>query len=172
MFGTPLEPPLGAGPLVLCIALALGCAITDLWRGRVYNTATYAGLALGFVTQTWFGAGPSFALGGLLTGAAPMLLLFAFGGVGGGDVKLFAALGMLLGARRTLVLIPLAFAFALVVALAQLAWQGRLFRTVWNSVRAPLSRSQQRLAVPFALPILLGTLAVLFDFDLLAIGGW
>src|SRR5689334_15346698 len=89
-------------PLVLACAATLAAAGTDSRTGRIPNWLTLpllpAGLALGFVEAGLLGLG-SAALGCVLCFAVPFgLLHFSRGkAIGGGDVKLFAGLGALLG---------------------------------------------------------------------------
>ena len=77
---------------------ALGCA-TDLRTRRIPNALTAGGAicacAYHLTTAGWSGLGH--ALGGLVVGLAVFLMPFALGGLGGGDVKLVAALGAWLG---------------------------------------------------------------------------
>jgi prepilin peptidase CpaA len=57
-----------------------------------------SGLALQTVQHGWRGAGS--ALLGTLAGAGVFLIFYLLGGMGGGDVKLMAGFGALLGAKR------------------------------------------------------------------------
>ena len=171
MDATPTWRALELLPQILCVGVAAVSAATDVWRSRIYNAVTYSGIVAGLVAQSCVGHGVVYALLGLAVGAVPMLLLFALGGVSGGDVKLFAVLGVCLGPQRLLYLFPVAFGFALFFTLAKLAWQGRLFCTLWSAARFSRPGSEP-LTLPFALPVLVGTLAVLFDLDhLLTLGG-
>jgi Flp pilus assembly protein protease CpaA len=89
------------------IAVVAGCgaasAIVDLRCRRVPNPLTLAiaalGVALAAVRVT--GVSPLQALGGLAVGLLLMFPGFLIGATGGGDVKLFAALGTVLGPTRT-----------------------------------------------------------------------
>lgn len=79
------------GPLeVLALILAAGAAISDGARGRIPNGMTYPAIVIGLVAGSPIGA---------ILAAAPAFWLFRRGKIGGGDVKLFLALGGLLGAR-------------------------------------------------------------------------
>lgn len=81
------------------IAVLLVAVYTD-WRWRkIYNWLTLPALGLGLVLNGIFGG-----LGGLGNGLLGMLIaflvflgLFVFGGMGGGDLKLMAAIGAWLG---------------------------------------------------------------------------
>ena len=105
--------PLG---LVAC-ALAVWAGAVDLVSGRIPNALTYTALAFAVVAVValgWAmggdigsGLGTALAGGGLLFGIG--LALFAAGVLGGGDVKLMAALGVLLGWPQALDMLVLAF---------------------------------------------------------------
>lgn len=91
---------------ILAFLLAAGAAYTDQARGKIPNLFTYPAIAIGLAFGSPIGAALS---------AAPVLWLFSRGKIGGGDVKLFCALGALLGARAGLEIEALAL--ALVVGL-------------------------------------------------------
>jgi prepilin peptidase CpaA len=86
-----------AGWAVLVVA-AVAC-VTDIRTRRVPNGLTFcaaaAGVAFSLLAAGWPGAGMSVA--GWLVGCAIFLPFFALGGMGGGDVKLLAAIGAWLG---------------------------------------------------------------------------
>ncbi len=130
--------------------LAALAAYTDLRRGLIPNALTCGGLlaaALGHLVQGWYLAGWRAGLvalgtslaGALLCALAPAVL-FLRGCLGGGDVKLFAALGAccqpLLGIEVQLYSLVLAAAFAP----ARLAYEGRLFRVMGQTCLALLQR--------------------------------
>jgi Flp pilus assembly protein protease CpaA len=70
--------------------------------------------------------------GAALCAAVPYLL-FRFGWVGGGDVKVLASLGALLGPHAALPAEFCALTLAALFAPARLAYQGRLFSTIGAS---------------------------------------
>jgi len=130
--------------LVVIIAVA-GCgaaAIIDLRTRRVPNALTFslavAGLAL---AATGMGRlGLVAALGGALVGLLLMLPGHLFGATGGGDVKLFAAAGTLLGpSDMVLAFIATAIAGG-VLALVVAARRGRLEHTCGATARLIASR--------------------------------
>ena len=89
------------------IAVVAACgaasAIVDLRCRRVPNPLTLAIAALGvaLAAARVTGVSPLQALGGLAVGLLLMFPGFLIGATGGGDVKLFAALGTVLGPTRT-----------------------------------------------------------------------
>lgn len=86
------------------IVISLIACVTDLRTRRIPNVLTFGAALAGLVAHTVI-EGPTGALtagGGWLTGLVIFLPFFALGGMGGGDVKLLAALGAWLGAYETL----------------------------------------------------------------------
>lgn len=74
-------------------------AATDVWKGLIYNWLTLpamiVGLALAAWHQGWTGLGLSIL--GILIGGGVLFIPFFLGGMGGGDVKLMAAIGAVMG---------------------------------------------------------------------------
>jgi prepilin peptidase CpaA len=88
------------------IIISLIACVTDLRTRRIPNTLTFGAAIAGLLAHTALeGASGALTAGaGWLTGLAIFLPFFALGGMGGGDVKLLAALGAWLGAYETLYL--------------------------------------------------------------------
>lgn len=84
-----------AGALVL----AAGATWTDVTSARIPNALTILGAVAGVAAHVLLpgGVGPWTSLAGLGAGLLVFFLLFALGGLGGGDVKLMAALGAWIG---------------------------------------------------------------------------
>lgn len=88
------------------VAIVIGIAATveDLARRKVSNwicgAALIAGLGLHVMSEGWRG-GVS-ALLGALAGFGVFLIFYLLGGMGGGDVKLMAGFGAVLGVKRLL----------------------------------------------------------------------
>jgi prepilin peptidase CpaA len=152
------------------LLVCLVAAVTDAWKGLIPNWLTLPAIGVGVV----FWLTVDFPLGGamsaltlVLTAAVPYFL-FRRGAFAGGDVKLFAAVGALLGGDyeglsvsiESLLFSTMA---AAAYALLRLAWEGKLIRTLANAVRlalnpvlpkkyrkevAPELMSQVRLGVP------------------------
>jgi prepilin peptidase CpaA len=83
------------------MAIGLGCSavLEDLCRGTISNWVSLTGIAGGLLYhslhQGWQGLAAS--SGGAVLGFAIFLAVYCLGGMGGGDVKLMAAFGALLG---------------------------------------------------------------------------
>jgi prepilin peptidase CpaA len=122
------------------VLVSLGSAITDARTGRIPNMLTLPALVGGLLLNTAFhgtyGAAAAVA-GVVLAGGVPALLHRVTRGaaIGGGDVKLFAALGALLGPSVGLQVELLSFGLLTVFALIRLAFLGRLFGVLLNVLR-------------------------------------
>jgi prepilin peptidase CpaA len=122
----------------------LVAAVTDLWNFKVHNLLTMPLLASGLLYHAMV-AGLS-GLGMSLLGAVfGFLVLFTFylmGGIGGGDVKLMAAIGAWLGLPLTFYvfigssLAAGAYAVVLIVAHGQWNRTWLNIRIAWYRVRA------------------------------------
>lgn len=104
----------------MAIALVLGTAasVTDLrWR-TIPNWIPVAALIAGFSYQVWVEGwrGTGTAALGALCGFAVFLVFYLLGGMGGGDVKLMAGFGSLLGASTLLIAAVWTAIFGAVVA--------------------------------------------------------
>lgn len=102
---------IGVGPnevySLTLLGTFLGAAVlTDLQSRHVPNVLVVlmfaAGIAVQALTAPSIGSGLSVALGGAGVGLLVLLPFYALGGMGAGDVKLFAATGSFLGLHGTL----------------------------------------------------------------------
>src|SRR5437764_730642 len=115
---------------LLLIALVLTAAVTDAARHRIYNWTTYPGilaglaLAVGGAVCEWLSPeaalqwrpligwiGLTDAIAGLLVCGCLMVLCFVFFPTGGGDVKLLAMVGTLVGLEKGLEVLLWTFIF-------------------------------------------------------------
>ncbi|MDD4753996.1 MAG: prepilin peptidase [Desulfitobacteriaceae bacterium] len=115
--------------LVVALVL-LVCVITDYREHKIYNMVLLPSLLLGvgynFVIAGWLGLGQS-ALG-MLAGLTILLIPFALGGMGAGDVKLLAVIGAVKG---PVFVFYSALGMGLaggIMALGIIAYKGGLFR--------------------------------------------
>jgi prepilin peptidase CpaA len=118
-------------------AVALAACLTDLRSRRIPNVLTLSGAAAGLLFHLIVGgpAGLGWAAAGWAVGLVLFLPFFVLRGIGGGDVKLLAALGAWLGPSLTLWLAAWSAiaggVFALVVSAAR-GYTGSAFRNVWG----------------------------------------
>lgn len=179
--------------VVLCVVIAAIGAWTDYRTRQIPNWLTFGGIGLGVALQALLGHrgiemaqfGGETAIGGIvhaLLGAVvcglPLWVLFrkeieredgTMDTVsGGGDVKILAAMGALLGLYYGLELEFLCLAATSVLTLARLAWHGRLLRVLSNALFLALNpilpkKWRRRITaellhkVRLGVPILLGT---------------
>lgn len=127
--------------------LLLGSAQQDVAHRRIPNALLLcAGVAgLGLALQP-AGTGVAAALGGALLAAGVFLPLYVFGQLGGGDLKLIATTGLLVG-------LPRAIALCLAVALA-----GGLLALGWRMRQALPAAGAGTQRMPYALAVALGGL--------------
>jgi len=140
---------------ILVSALA---ALIDFRTGRIPNWLTFPAMAVAVAEASVLHGFMGFtqaALGLLLCGAVPWLLhRFSSGeAIGGGDVKLFAALGAFAGVTLGLEIELSSFTLLAVFALVQLAFRGQLLIVLGNVVRIllpPFLGSARRLPLSTA----------------------
>jgi prepilin peptidase CpaA len=108
--------------IVLAVFVGLAASIEDLQRRNISNwipiSALLAGLIWHASQQGWRGI-PT-ALAGAAAGFAVFLVFWLLGGMGGGDVKLMAGFGALLGVTRLLEAAYMAALIGAVMAVAVL----------------------------------------------------
>ncbi len=84
----------------ITVFIGLAAIVDDLSRRRISNwipiAACLAGLAVQIGERGW--RGTYLSLLGALTGGAVFLIFYILGGMGGGDIKLMAGFGAILGA--------------------------------------------------------------------------
>jgi prepilin peptidase CpaA len=159
-------------------ALVIAAAIYDLAARRIPNGISLAGLAVGLALNGYFAGWPglgSSLLGGLL-GAAIFLGLYVAGGMGAGDVKLFAAVGAMVGPQPLLLIFVLTglaggmAALALIVVRGRageklrstLALAGSMLRLNWNEVSSSSDRGVPgAICLPYGAVVAVGTLVFL-----------
>jgi prepilin peptidase CpaA len=112
----------------------LGTAFyTDHRKGKIPNVLSAGGLLAGVLLQ--YGMhGPEALLEsviGMAAGFFPLLLLYLFGALGAGDVKLFAAIGSIMGSAYVLDCMMYSILFAGIIGLFILAAKKILFRRLY-----------------------------------------
>jgi len=130
--------------LLIAVAVTAASAWTDYKTGQIPNWLTLGGILagiLGHLTLGWHAGdlkeglteGATAVAGMVLCSAAP-LLMFWKGGMGGGDVKLFAAIGALCQPMLGIEAEMYGFVIAALLAPARMAYQGRLLAVLGNSL--------------------------------------
>ena len=103
------------------LAVLLVAVVTDLRSRRIPNWLVFPFMGAGFVVRGWQQgwSGVGHGLEGMGLGALLFGVLFLMGGMGAGDVKLAAAIGVWIGPRQ------------LFVALVMTALAGGIMAVVW-----------------------------------------
>jgi prepilin peptidase CpaA len=166
-------------PSTVCVVLVGGAssAIVDLYTRRVPNGLTLGIGVLGVALAAMHMTGVSIpgALGGFALGLALMLPGHVIGATGAGDVKLFAALGTLLGPTRTGVAFlytALAGGLLVVIIAMQRRRLGATFERTAKLVRtgganaAEIERATENNRFAYAPAIAAGTLAAALGLGL------
>jgi prepilin peptidase CpaA len=133
-----------SGALAIALALGLLAMAVDLRRRVLPNWLTLSGAGAGLLLAAPHGWHAMWlAAAGAAVGFAILLPFFVFGGMGGGDVKLMAAFGALLGPTAVLV--------------------AALFATLLGSAEAlvVVAVRPRTAAIPYAPPIVLGAWMIL-----------
>lgn len=140
----------------LAIAVVLLATVTDLLEHRIYNVLTGPAMLAGIlghaVLGTWWeGLAACVAIG------LPFFLLYAFNVLKAGDVKLYMAVGALLGLEGGAIAAYMSLLAWVPIGIGILVVNGRLreLRTVFNKEHKPL-------LVPFGAAIAAGTIVSLY----------
>ncbi len=148
--------------LIAAAVVAGVAAWTDARTGQIPNWLTLGALVLALgahffagmsFTHSWRGGlaglGAS-ALGAALCVAVPAFMYWQ-GAIGGGDLKLFAAIGALCYPMNGLEAETYAFIVAALIAPARLAYKGLLFQTLGRSLALvvnPFRKPENRREIP------------------------
>jgi prepilin peptidase CpaA len=91
-------------PIATILVAALIAGVTDVWKFKVYNLLTFPLVLSGLLYHAMQGGAPALAGSflGALVAFALMIMLYAMGGMGAGDVKFVTAIGAWLGLPLTL----------------------------------------------------------------------
>ena len=140
----------------IAILVGLAASIDDLARRHIANWIPAAALAGGFGWQIgqggWHGA--LTALGGTIAGFAVFLVFYLLGGMGGGDVKLMAGFGALLGAGQLLEAALWTAGVGGILAVGAIVWKA--LRRRLDGKAAETAAEQREASIPYAPAIALG----------------
>ena len=143
----------------------------DIRERRIPNVVTLAGLAAGLMLRLSTGVGPM--LDGLVAAGLALLvglMPFVLGILGGGDVKLLAAVGAFMGTDRLFGALLVIAAVGGVLALFEAARRKALIRTLVSTVSigkqwalfgraaAPTLESPGAMSLPYGVAIAVGSL--------------
>ena len=164
--------------LVLLAPLAIFVIYYDVRYRRIPNFLVLATLLAGISINTAFSGwqGVLSSLEGFALAFFPMLLMHIFGALGAGDVKLFGAVGAVLGVA----LVPLAFVVVVmlgaVLAVYTMLRAGRVLTTLhgvlrifvgllpgWDMPRFAMSPDRKH-TIPYGVAIMLGSLIAVAVF--------
>jgi len=144
----------------------------DMKEGRIPNAITVTGLAAAFILRAPLGVESLLqGVGGFALAFGVSVVLYALRAIGGGDVKLLAAVGAFLGSAEIMGALGLIAVLGAGYALLSVTWRGLLPLLVYNTIelvrgwltlgRAGAIRkleSPNALSIPYGIPIALGTL--------------
>jgi prepilin peptidase CpaA len=172
----------------ITLAVAAVAAATDVRKGLVYNWLTLPaillGIGLSIFQEGWTGLGLSIL--GMVLGGGALLIPFCLGGMGGGDVKLMAAIGAIMGplfVGETLLVSILAggiMALGLMIIrgklIPTLIWYGGCLKTIgrtllYQGTALTFPKSPEAGTAPFAVSIFIGVV-VSHYFNVLSVFGF
>ena len=163
---------------LMFIPLAIIIAYMDVRYRRIPNKLVLVILIGGLVLNTFFGGWHRLAgsLGGLVLAFGLMFVLHAFGTMGAGDVKLFAAIGAVFGSSLVLPTLLVVAITGGVLAVCKMVYARRVMVTMQGVVQfffgllpgqtvprfdVPADPSY---TLPYAVPICLGSVISFFLF--------
>ena len=156
----------------VCALLLLGVsAYWDIRYRKIPNWATLPGIVLGLGMNSLLGGWVGMKASGIgfLVGFGALLVLFVLSWMGGGDVKLMAAVGALTGYPFVVSALFYSLVVGVVIGVAMLIWNRKTQRTFKNLFYVVASRlsplipkrdikREETQKIPFGLAIVLGTL--------------
>jgi prepilin peptidase CpaA len=163
---------------LLFIPLATGIIYMDVRYRRIPNKLVFATLVTGIAFNALFGGlqAALSSLGGMAVAFGMMFILHAFGTMGAGDVKLFAAVGSIVGISHVLQTLLVVAIMGGVLAVGKMIYSRRVGRTMVGVLQffygllpgqavphfeVPEDGSN---TLPYAIPICFGALVSVFVF--------
>lgn len=142
----------------------------DFATGKVSNKLILIGLALSFTFSVILGEKNGFStfLIGTITPILLLIFIFMIGGIGAGDVKLFAVIGGFIGYQGVIWCIIASFIIGAVISVGKILFQKNLiksFKSIGNyaigiiqSKEFQIIEKEKGNTIHFTLPILLSLL--------------
>lgn len=165
--------------LLLLVPMAAFIMYYDVRYRRIPNVLVLSLLIGGLTINTSFGgfSGALTSLEGFALAFVPMFLIHLFGAMGAGDVKLFAAVGSVIGVSMVPLTFVLVVMLGAVLAIYTMLRSGTVFSTLhgvlrifvgimpgWEMPRFAIPRDRKH-TIPYGVAIMLGSLiaAALFQ---------
>jgi prepilin peptidase CpaA len=164
--------------LLILAPLAALVIYYDVRYRRIPNSVVVVALIAGLAINTTFGGwqGTFMSLQGLVVAFVPMFLMHLFGAMGAGDVKLFGAVGAVLGIGMVPMALVLVIMFGGALAIYSMIRSRTVFSTLhgvarifvgilpgWEMPRFTMP-PDRRYTVPYGVAIMLGSLVTAARF--------
>ena len=164
--------------VVLLLPLAVAVIYTDVRYRRIPNSLVVTALAGGLILNVYIGGfeGLTRSLAGGALAFVLMLVLHLVGGMGAGDVKLFAAVGAIVGLRLVLPTFFVVVLAGFALAVFEMIRTGVVRQTLRRVLSVfggaipvvqeyvPAAPAGRRRTIPYGVAIVAGGLASLFLF--------
>ena len=113
---------------LILVVLVTAAAWSDLRTRNIPNWITAPGAVVGFAMHLWYGGlhGAATSIGGAALGLGMFVALFIAGGMGAGDVKLFGAVGALVGPQPLVLVFVFTGLLGGIVGIAVALWRGHM----------------------------------------------
>lgn len=143
--------------------------ILDFATGKVSNKLILVGLLLSFIFTVIVNQHSiMYYFLGIFLPFLVLLIIFVIGGIGAGDVKLFAVIGGFIGYQGVLQCIIVSFIFGAIIAMFKLLMQRNLIKTfsniglflfgIFQSKKIQTFEREKSNTIHFTLPILFSVL--------------
>jgi prepilin peptidase CpaA len=122
--------------LICALAISAVGAVKDVLGRRIPNSLTYSGLLVALVVRGQVAGWPGLkgGLTGMLLAGGIFYLLFLLGGMGGGDVKLMAAVGAWAGITQVMSILLVAAIAGGILAVGYMVLHRQVLETLLNTL--------------------------------------